>query len=186
MPIVTASSKVESGLSAVSNYIWKTERGWITDGNGQYSLYGIKPGNHVIKVDPITLPDGVSLKPTDNRHMADANSRLVDLRTGEFHRADFVASCPKEEAEYVFEQIQARNAGSNDWMLQHAEKYDPNKPHVNNDLNRKTGADGDLSNGRVGIGAENGRTKANHKAQVFKGIRSTSKSWLLINAGTLS
>ncbi|MEE9302506.1 MAG: hypothetical protein V3U84_01865 [Thiotrichaceae bacterium] len=123
----------------------------ITDGNGQYSLYGVNPGNHVIKVDPITLPDGVSLKPTDNRHMADPGSRLVDMTTGEFHRADFVASCPKGDTEYVFEQIQARNAGTNDFMLANAEKYDPNKQLVENDLTRKTGADGDLSNGRVGF-----------------------------------
>ena len=123
----------------------------ITDGNGQYSLYGINPGNHVIKVDPVTLPDGVVLKPTDNRHMAAPDSRLVDLTTGEFHRADFVAGCPKADAEYVFEQIQARNAGTNDYMLENAQKYDPNKPYVVNDLARKTGSDGDLSNGTVGF-----------------------------------
>ncbi len=123
----------------------------ITDGNGQYSLYGINPGNHVIKVDPITLPDGVTLKPTDNRHMGDPGSRLVDLVTGEFHRADFVASCPKGDTEYVFQQIQARNAGTNDFMLENAQKYDPNKQLVENDLTRKTGADGDLSNGTVGF-----------------------------------
>ena len=144
----------------------------ITDGNGQYSLYGVKPGHHVIKVDPITLPDGVSLKPTDNRHMADPNSRLIDLTRGEFHRADFVASCPKEEAEYVFEQIQARNAGSNDWMLQNAEKYDPNKKQVNNDLTKKTGADGDLSNGKVGFDPhdnENAKHLKKSSAKVNRG-----------------
>ncbi len=123
----------------------------ITDGNGQYSLYGINPGNHVIKVDPVTLPEGITLKPVDNRHLADPGSRLVDLTTGEFHRADFVASCPKADINYVFEQIQARNAGTNDWMLENAQKYDPNKRRVVNDLTRKTGEDGDLSNGTVGF-----------------------------------
>ncbi len=123
----------------------------ITDGNGQYSLYGLNPGNHVIKVDPITLPDGVTLKPTDNRQMADPNSRLVDITTGDFHRADFVASCPKGDTEYVFEQIQARNAGTNDFMLDNAQKYDPNRQQTSDDLSRKAGTDGDISNGTVGF-----------------------------------
>lgn len=126
----------------------------ITDGNGQYSLYGIEPGSHVIKVDPITLPDGLSLKPTDNRHMADPGSRLVDLVRGEFHRADFVASCPKEDVQYVYDQIKARNTGRTDWMLENAEKYDPNRSYIVDDLRRKTGSDGDLSNGTVGFNAE--------------------------------
>ncbi|CAA6824133.1 MAG: FIG00922043: hypothetical protein [uncultured Thiotrichaceae bacterium] len=147
----------------------------ITDGNGQYSLYGIEPGNHVIKVDPITLPDGLSLKPTDNRHMADPGSRLVDMVKGEFHRADFVASCPKEDVQYVYDQIKARNMGRTDWMLENAEKYDPNRSYVVDDLRRKTGADGDLSNGTVGFNAEGqngGSSQQNHiknKAMIARG-----------------
>ena len=97
----------------------------ITDGNGQYSLYGLSPGAHVIKLDPITLPQGLSLKPLDNRHMGDAGSRLVDITNGELHRADFATSCPKGDVEYVLEQIQARNGGTNDFMLMNAKKYDP-------------------------------------------------------------
>jgi len=123
----------------------------ITDGNGQFSLYGIKPGNHVIKVDSLTLPEGVVLKPLDNRHMADANSRLVDMKRGGYHRADFAAQCPKEEPEIVFEQIISRNNGRTDWMLEHAEKYNPEKAKVNSDLSKKTGINGDLSSGTVGF-----------------------------------
>jgi uncharacterized repeat protein (TIGR01451 family) len=143
-------SKGEWPIGGVKLYL--EDGTWvITDGNGQYSLYGIKPGNHVVKVDPISLPEGIILKPLDNRHMADADSRLVDMKRGGYHRADFAAQCPKEEPEIVFEQIMSRNNGRTDWMLDHATKYDPSKDSVTDDLSKKTGADGDLSSGTVGF-----------------------------------
>ena len=143
-------SKGEWPIGGVKLYL--EDGTWVvTDGNGQYSLYGIKRGNHVVKVDPITLPEGIRLKPLDNRHMADADSRLVDMKRGGYHRADFAAQCPKEEPEIVFEQIMSRNNGRTDWMLDHASKYNPNNESVNSDLSKKTGADGDLSSGTVGF-----------------------------------
>ncbi|MGB1309678.1 MAG: hypothetical protein ACPG47_00635 [Leucothrix sp.] len=117
----------------------------ITDANGQYSLYGLESHSHVIKIDPITLPEGIFFKPTDNRQMADPNSRLVDLTAGEFHRADFVATCPKENQQEIFDEIKARNTGQTDWMLQSAQKYDPSKDNV---VGSSVAADGDLSSGR--------------------------------------
>ena len=119
----------------------------ITDANGQYSIYGLEPGNHVIKLDSITLPQGVEFKPTDNRQMADPHSRLVDLIGGEFHRADFVAACPKANRDEVYDEIKARNSGQTDWMLENAQKYDPNKELNNDDLKKVSGFDGDISNG---------------------------------------
>lgn len=122
----------------------------ITDANGQYSLYGIEPGNHVIKMDPFTLPKGIQFKPTDNRQMADPGSRLVDLTSGEFHRADFAAVCPKENKQEIHAEIMARNAGQTDWMLQNAQKYDPDKVQANDDLRQKSDSTGDISSGVVG------------------------------------
>ena len=118
----------------------------ITDSNGQYSIYGLNPGNHAIKLDPITLPEGIIFKPTDNRQMADPSSRLVDLKGGEFHRADFAAICPKENSEEIYAEIKARNQGQTDWMLENAQKYDPDKV-LTTDEQRKSEADGDISNG---------------------------------------
>jgi uncharacterized repeat protein (TIGR01451 family) len=141
----------------------------ITDGNGQYSLYGIRPGNHVIKIDPITLPEGLTLKPLDNRHMADPDSRLVDLVAGEFHRADFAASCPKDDIEAVYARVKARNTGKTDWMLDNAQKYDPEKVNAVNDLERKTGADGDLSNGMVGFSQQQTLDEAKTKNSINRG-----------------
>ena len=119
----------------------------ITDANGQFSLYGLDSANHVIKVDPITLPKGIVFKPTDNRQMADPNSRLVDLAAGEFHRADFAAVCPKENKQEVFDEIEARNTGQTDWMLENAQKYDPSKDTATGDLTKSSDGDGDISNG---------------------------------------
>lgn len=98
----------------------------ITDENGQYSIYGINPGNHSIKIDPLTLPEGLKLKPIDNRHLADPESRLVDLVNGEFHRADFAAACPDpEEADFVYEQVAARNASiQGDWLTANSASFD--------------------------------------------------------------
>ncbi len=67
----------------------------ITDPDGQFSLYGLQPGLHVLKVDPYTLPEGVILTATDTAHAGDPDSRFVDLIPGDFHRADFTASCPE-------------------------------------------------------------------------------------------
>lgn len=118
----------------------------ITDSNGQYSIYGLSPGNHVIKMDTITLPRGLIFKPTDNRQMADPGSRLVDLKSGEFHRADFAAVCPKVDGEEIYAEIRARNQGQTDWMLENAQKYDPDKK-VTTDDQRKADKTGDISHG---------------------------------------
>jgi uncharacterized repeat protein (TIGR01451 family) len=66
----------------------------ITDPDGQYSLYGMKPGLHVIKVDTHSLPDGIVLQATDVAHAGDPDSRFVDMLPGDFQRADFTAKCP--------------------------------------------------------------------------------------------
>ncbi|PID46061.1 MAG: hypothetical protein CSB47_05975 [Proteobacteria bacterium] len=134
----------------------------ITDANGQYSVYGIEPGDHVIKMDPVTLPKGLVFKPTDNRQMADPESRLVDLKSGEFHRADFAAVCPKVNRDEIQAEIKARNAGQSDWMLENAQNYDPDRK-LDGDGQRRTGErDGDISNGKdVNLTGFSGRSRNN-------------------------
>lgn len=61
----------------------------ITDGEGKYSFYGIPNRTHVLKVDRTTLPAGAKLVVTSARQLGDAGSRIVDLKAGELHRADF-------------------------------------------------------------------------------------------------
>jgi large repetitive protein len=62
----------------------------ITDARGKYSLYGLRPKTHVLKVDRTTLPhDANELAVLANRQAGDPGSRFVDLRNGELHKADF-------------------------------------------------------------------------------------------------
>ncbi len=65
-----------------------------TDGLGKYSLYGLRPVTHVLKVDATSLPAGAHLEVLSNRNANDAGSRFVDMKNSELHKADFaIDSC---------------------------------------------------------------------------------------------
>jgi uncharacterized repeat protein (TIGR01451 family) len=96
--------KEEIGIPGVRFYL---EDGSfvISDSEGKYSLYGLTPQTHVLKADATTLPQGSVLVATANRHAGDGNSRFIDLKKGELHRADFAeGSCSPE----VLQQVQER------------------------------------------------------------------------------
>ncbi|MFO1245388.1 MAG: SdrD B-like domain-containing protein [Ramlibacter sp.] len=79
----------------------------VTDNEGKYSLCGVKPQTHVIKVDRSTLPRGARLLPSSNRNAGVGDSIFVEMKGGELHRADFIeGSCSPE----VLEQVKARRA----------------------------------------------------------------------------
>jgi large repetitive protein len=61
----------------------------VTDSEGKFSFAGLPPRTHVIKVDRTTLPLGSRLTSISNRHSLDGQSRFIDLKNGELHRADF-------------------------------------------------------------------------------------------------
>jgi uncharacterized repeat protein (TIGR01451 family) len=74
----------------------------ITDGEGRYSLPGLAPRLHVLRVDPSSLPDGAVLRETGNRNAGRATSRFIDLTNGEFHTANFaIAANERVVAEVV-------------------------------------------------------------------------------------
>jgi uncharacterized repeat protein (TIGR01451 family) len=78
-----------------------------TDNEGKYSICGVRPQTHVIKVDRTTLPKGSRLMPSSNRNAGVGDSIFVDLKGGELARADFIeGSCSPE----VFDQVKARRA----------------------------------------------------------------------------
>ena len=79
----------------------------ISDSEGKYSLCGLPPRSHVLRVDETTLPRGSRLVTSSNRNLGDAGSLWLDLKKGELHRADFVeGSCSNT----VLEQTKARRA----------------------------------------------------------------------------
>ena len=79
----------------------------VTDNEGKYSICGVKPQTHVIKVDRATLPSGSRMVPSSNRNAGVGDSLFVDMKGGELHRADFIeGSCSRE----VVDQVKARRA----------------------------------------------------------------------------
>lgn len=80
----------------------------VTDVEGKWSLYGLKPITHVLRVDQTTLPPGAVLKILDNRNAGNPASRFVDLVKGEFQKADFIiGNC---ENRTVVADVAARRA----------------------------------------------------------------------------
>ncbi len=79
----------------------------VTDSEGKYTFYAVKPNKHVLKVDNYSLPEGSKLSVLDNRHANDPSSRFVDVKKGQLHRADF-AIC--ECTPLVNEEIDSRRA----------------------------------------------------------------------------
>jgi hypothetical protein len=55
----------------------------VTDNEGKYSLCGVKPQTHVIKVDRTTLPRGARLMPSSNRNAGVGDSIFVEMKGGE-------------------------------------------------------------------------------------------------------
>lgn len=81
----------------------------LTDGEGKYSLYGVTPRTHVLKVDPFTLPPGAALAVIDNRQALSPGSRFIDMKNGELQRGDFAAGTCSPD---VLAAVQARRAAA--------------------------------------------------------------------------
>jgi uncharacterized repeat protein (TIGR01451 family) len=66
----------------------------ITDQEGRYHVEGLKPGTHVVQLDPVTLP--AHLKPVlcddQTRFANNPSSRFIDLQGGTLWQADFYLS----------------------------------------------------------------------------------------------
>jgi len=77
----------------------------VTDSEGKYSIYGIKSGTHVLKVDPITLPRGAKLEILNTRNAGYAGTLFVDLKSYELHKANFAIAPGSPE---MMKEIEAR------------------------------------------------------------------------------
>lgn len=79
----------------------------LSDSEGKYSFYGLSARTHVLKVDASTLPAGAKMSAFSQRHAGDGNSRFIDLKNGELHRADFASdTCTAT----VVDEVRARRA----------------------------------------------------------------------------
>ena len=61
----------------------------VTDSEGKYSVYGLSPKTHVLKVDEITLPPGARLEALTPRHDSRGLTCLADLKRGEMRKVNF-------------------------------------------------------------------------------------------------
>ena len=85
----------------------------ITDTEGKFSLYNIRPQTHVLKVDATTLPEGAKLAVLDARNAGDAGSRFVDMKNGQLLKVNFaVDGCAAPVNEAIDLRVQRSRAGS--------------------------------------------------------------------------
>ena len=61
----------------------------ITDAEGKFSIYNIRPGEHVLKLDRNTLPPGYIPVPLNNTFAGDGGSRFISVPFGGPARGDF-------------------------------------------------------------------------------------------------
>ncbi len=61
----------------------------ITDREGRWSLFGLKPLTHVVRLDASTLPMGAELQAWGNRNAGAPDSLFIDPRKGELVKANF-------------------------------------------------------------------------------------------------
>jgi len=85
----SAGSRRELGIPGV-RVLLSDGTAAITDEEGKYSIAGLAAELYVLRVDRTTLPPDIRLSVTDARQVGTAETRFVDLKFGELHRADFV------------------------------------------------------------------------------------------------
>ena len=80
--------------------------GVVTDIEGKWSLYGLRPVTHALRLDTSTLPAGALLALIEPRQSGQADSVFLDLKNGEWHKANFaVQNCENQE---MIRALQAR------------------------------------------------------------------------------
>ncbi|WPB58030.1 hypothetical protein [Xylophilus sp. GOD-11R] len=124
----------------------------VTDGEGKWSLYGLKPVTHVVRVDQSTLPRGARLEILDNRNAGNPASRFLDLAKGELNKADFpIENCDDQS---LVAEVKARRTavalnGTFDGEAQMRARLDPEGRRVSSTDSKALPASGQSS----GIGA---------------------------------
>ena len=94
----------EPGIPGVRLYL-EDGTSVVSDEEGKYSFYGVRPVTHMLKIDEITLPPGAFLLNLDSRQAGDPASRFVDLKKGELHKANFALGAAVPD---LLEQLKKR------------------------------------------------------------------------------
>ena len=83
-----------------------------TDPNGKFSIVGVKPGTHVLRLDKTTLPPQYEPVSISNRFMGSSTSRFVDMPQGGLVKANFGVVLKKGASFMEKSASQARDVSS--------------------------------------------------------------------------
>ena len=120
----------EIGIPGVRLYL-QDGTNVITDSEGKFSLAGLAARTHALKIDEQTLPIGARMASSNNRNAGIGESRFVDLKNGELHRADFSEmSCTPA----VLDQVKARRKKAEGFSIE-AERLLANKLEASGKVN---------------------------------------------------
>ena len=78
----------EPGIPGVHLYLENGVR-VITDEYGKFSIFGVVPGSHVLRLDLLTLPPAASSQSSVSRVKTELLSQFVDVTAGELHQVNF-------------------------------------------------------------------------------------------------
>lgn len=78
----------------------------ITDVEGKWSVYGLRPVTHALKIDTTSLPKGAHLALLSNRQSGAGDSVFLDLKNGEWHKANFAVDNCGDQA--MVDEVHAR------------------------------------------------------------------------------
>jgi uncharacterized repeat protein (TIGR01451 family) len=81
----------EEGIPGVTIYMEDGTR-VITGTDGKFSIFGVTPETHVLRVDETSLPKGAVLEPLSNRFMGDGSTQFVDMPPGGLFKANFAVT----------------------------------------------------------------------------------------------
>ncbi|MBN2059383.1 MAG: hypothetical protein JW882_03105, partial [Deltaproteobacteria bacterium] len=89
-------AKKDTGLPNVVLYLEDGTR-VITDKSGRFSIAGVIPGTHVLRLDETSLPKGLMPKPGSNRFMGRGHSQFIDMTPGGLFKANFSVEMKESE-----------------------------------------------------------------------------------------
>jgi len=80
--------KGEMGIPGARVYM-ETGTYAVTDNEGKYSIYGLAPRTHVVKLDTETMPAGSKLSPITIQHSGNGSLVFLDLRVAGLEKVNF-------------------------------------------------------------------------------------------------
>jgi len=78
----------EPGIAGIHLYLESGVR-IITDEYGKFSIFGLAPGTHVLRLDETTLPSFIKRASENSRANSKVFAQFLDIKAGELYQVDF-------------------------------------------------------------------------------------------------